>query len=333
VIGISRWPNAPTPQRTDQTRRPNSGRLDEDLDNFRAALDYVLEHRMCVERALQVTGQLWWFWQTRGYGREGPAHLRRLLALESGNVASAERASALNGAAWLAFNEQTRSSLRTAQMLHAQALSIRRGLTGEWRAVIESLGGLARAVRDQGDYARADQLLREALDLAEVHGDTWQVARSLNGLGVLAQKCGNLAEAQHLFERSLEVSREMADDTGVATQLANLASLALAQDDLDRADDLARRALTLRRDRGVRYGRSQALETIAHVATRRGDPMRAARLFGAAESAREATGLQGDLPPTFLRAAQRRAVANTLAQLGPAAFAAHHRRPYSRAFA
>ena len=54
---------------------------------------------------------------------------------------------------------------------------------------------------EQGDYAAADALMRESLDIARQLGDKQGVAVSLNALAVLARDRGDVALAHSLFRR------------------------------------------------------------------------------------------------------------------------------------
>src|SRR5204863_6950019 len=54
-------------------------RLEEEHDNFRAALEHLLSRR-AVEEGLRLGASLMWFWWLRGYLSEGRERLQALLA-------------------------------------------------------------------------------------------------------------------------------------------------------------------------------------------------------------------------------------------------------------
>jgi hypothetical protein len=70
----------------------------------------------------------------------------------------------------------------------------------------------------------------------------------------------------------------------------SLAHLALEQGDLDQAAALYRECLTAFAELENRQAIAGSLEGLAGVLAAQGDPPQAARLFGAAEALREATG-------------------------------------------
>jgi non-specific serine/threonine protein kinase len=136
-----------------------------------------------------------------------------------------------------------------------------------------------KVLRHQGELAAARALLEECLPLFRAAGDTWQVAEALTELGSLAQERGD------------------------AEQVATLAS----------------ESLRLTREWGLRWYLPESLGLLAGVASVRGDPARAARLFGAEEALREATGQA--LQPSE-RVVRDRHLATAHAGLGEAAFTA-----------
>ena len=76
-------------------------RLDQDQDNFRAALQWFLE-RCASELGLCLAAALYRFWLLRGFLNEGSDWLGRLLALPGAAAPTSGRAKALNAAAGLA---------------------------------------------------------------------------------------------------------------------------------------------------------------------------------------------------------------------------------------
>src|SRR5205085_5930671 len=91
---------------------------------------------------------------------------------------------------------------------------------------------------EQGDYASADVLIRENLDIARQLRDKQGVAISLNALAVHARDQGDVAVANSLFEESLVLWRELGDQKAVARSLSNLANVVKLQGDHPRARSL-----------------------------------------------------------------------------------------------
>src|SRR5205823_4927258 len=83
-------------------------RLEQELDNLRAALHWSLESAseeemaQREETALRLAGALVRFWTVRSSHLEGSAWLERALAMK-GPASAPTRVKALSGAAWFAF--------------------------------------------------------------------------------------------------------------------------------------------------------------------------------------------------------------------------------------
>src|SRR4051794_39619559 len=75
---------------------------------------------------------------------------------------------------------------------------------------IAALTGLGNAHRTAGRYRTAEQLLREALVLAEGAGDgeSAQLAQILNALAVVFKYAGRFEEAEGLLRRALAIAEE-----------------------------------------------------------------------------------------------------------------------------
>ncbi len=149
---------------------------------------------------------------------------------------------------------------------------------GEWeRAESHLLAALAAATDEQqglraraqadlgltlfhaGDPARAAELARDALALAEAASDRRAEAQAHNMLGVLARTEGEADAALEHLERSLVLARELDDAPAEAAALNNLALLRRDADDLPAALELTESALALCSRYGDRH-REAALE-------------------------------------------------------------------------
>jgi len=106
----------------------------------------------------------------------------------------------------------------------------------------------ATCLKNQGDYARAEPLMRRALAIsAQRLGGHPNVVRYLNGLAVLLHDTNRLEEAESLYRHALAIDEESwgADDPTVACGLNNLAILLQETHRMDEAEPLYRRALSI----------------------------------------------------------------------------------------
>ena len=132
---------------------------------------------------------------------------------------------------------------------------------------------------DQRDYASADALVRESLDIARQLRDTQAVAVSLNALAALAGDQGDIAVAHSLFEESMVLWRELGDQRAVSRSLSNLANVAKLQGDYPRAQSLYAECLSIFRGLGDRTGVAWSMNHQGDVARDQGDSAAARTLY------------------------------------------------------
>ncbi len=112
-----------------------------------------------------------------------------------------------------------------------------------------SLSKLGSLYRSMGDYATAERLLRQAVDidkqvLGESHPDT---GSCLNGLGLLYVSMGEYAKAEAIDRQVLAIREKSFGEKSseTATSLNNLASLYQSLGDLPKAEPLYQQALAI----------------------------------------------------------------------------------------
>ncbi len=292
-------------------------RLDQELDNLRAALHWALDHGE-PEAALRLGTALYAFWGGRGNVDEGRRWLDLALAQAEGGLESvippATRAAALEAAGSLHFacgnGEQAREYVR-------RALSLFHELSDE-QAVPGFLTWSAFFAREAADLHEARRLEEAFLAGARKLGDTHLIAAALNELGhlaletgdyVLAAECGeeqfrvgqgagDLADmlegsrlrasgvrdagdfvlANRLFAEGLELARQSGNRWHIGWHLHAWGELALLEGD---AAALARQeeSLALFRASGDRVGIAYALLNLGYAAQQAGDVARMAAAF------------------------------------------------------
>ena len=131
----------------------------------------------------------------------------------------------------------------------------------------------------QRDYASADALVGESLDITRQLHDKQGVAVSLNALAVVAKGRGDVAGAHSLFEESLAVWKELGDLKAVARSLSNLANVVTLQGDYARALSLYGECLSIFRGLGDRTGVAWSLNHQGDVARDQGDTLAARTLY------------------------------------------------------
>jgi non-specific serine/threonine protein kinase len=268
-------------------------RLDQDLDNLRAALAWTrarVTHPPDEQPAtrqhevlcgLRLAWAMWWFWLVRGHLAEGREHLRAMLdaASASGWLPSAEQARALQAAGRLA---QVQGDFAEARALleASLVLQLSTGAQIERADVLHDLGLIAHA---EGDLARADALQREVLELARGRNDPMRVYRSLYHLGEVAAALGEHLRAELLFEEALSGARVAGDMRSIAIAAADLGGVLRSSGQSERAASLYTESVRLLSELGDRRRLASSLLGLAKVALDYGEVDHSARLGGLAE--------------------------------------------------
>ncbi|MDQ2902218.1 MAG: tetratricopeptide repeat protein [Chloroflexota bacterium] len=292
------------------------GRLEQEHDNMRAAMQWSLEQTGSErEIALRLGAALRSFWYTRGYFSEGLDFLERAL-VQSGEVAAPVRAVALYSAARLnevRGNHDRAETLITgclvlyrtigdragiAYALHLQAdiawgrgdLALARAQAEESLVLFRQLdnrGAIAGILlhlggvdADQGEYVRALDLLEESLAMNRELGEKDSIAESLLSLArveYLSQ--GDRTRARMFLEESFATVRKLGDKETMAYCLCLSGLLALDRGDASSARALIEQSMTLFKEMRQRHGTALALSSLAKVSAAQGDNATARTLY------------------------------------------------------
>jgi predicted ATPase/DNA-binding CsgD family transcriptional regulator len=302
-----------------------SNRLEREHDNMRAALSWSIEHDE-VELALRLGGALRWFWNIEGYYGEGRNWLEA--TLDKGERASAQaRAKALEGVGWLADKQgdldraeaaaeegfELSAEAKLSELVAAEFQNVLGDVTrqrGDYEraarlieeslalyqeardqaGIAWSLGNLANVEGDRGDHERAKQLYEAGIARSRQLGGSYPLSEYLISPGYTLLLEGDLEKTTALNEEAADLLRQRGRRGGLQYALDNLGWAALLQGKFDKAKALHNDSLILCKELGDKAVTSESLEGLACTAGAKGDTERAARLFGAAEALREATG-------------------------------------------
>jgi predicted ATPase/class 3 adenylate cyclase len=231
-------------------------RLEQEYENLRAVLSWLLERaemrtssegeKKWAEQAMRLCGALYWFWNIRGYYREGRSFLERALAVREG-VAASIQIKVLYAASVLAINQD---DFERVEILCRESLALSRELgdAPDEAAALFLLGFVAMA---RCRYAEARVQLEEAEALFQELDNSWNSARSLAYLAQVFAAQGEYGRACALAEQSLKISRALGNKGRIAVALCQLAHVRfLAQDDFAEAQELAEQSLALFRELG-----------------------------------------------------------------------------------
>lgn len=288
-------------------------RLEEEHDNFRAALEWTLEQNE-AEIGLRLAGALGDFWDLRGYVSEGRRWLEAVLAKSDG-VPTTVRAKGLLETAvlvWLqadyvlsasllktslALYEKLGDKKGAAQALHTsgivscfqgdftegqvffeKSLVLRKEL-GDKQGIASTLSNLGNIAGSQGDFARATLLKEEALEVLRVIGDSRRITQMLIGLGSLALDQGDYTRAGPLYEQALIPARELGDKQSIAIALANQGLVASSQGEYERAIPMLEESLALAKELDDKHISTTTLGALGEIAHDQGNDAKARSLY------------------------------------------------------
>jgi len=222
---------------------------------------------------------------TEQSGAEGAEWLARLAVEHDNFRAALEWLTETGDAAWglrlgaaLFRFWETREYLAEGRARLGKLLKIA-GAAAPTKARTRALFAAGVLAVEQGDYASADALIRESLDIARQLGDKQCTAVSLNALAVNARGRGDVLVARSLFEESLVLWRELGDQKAVARSLSNLANIVKLQGDNARARSLYAECLAIFRGLGDRTGVAWSMNYQGDVARDQGDSAAARTLY------------------------------------------------------
>jgi predicted ATPase/class 3 adenylate cyclase len=259
-------------------------RCDLEHANIRAALRWAID-RGDAGAAQTAAGALWRFWQQRGHLAEGRRWLQEVLAMPSGQGATAARAKALAGAGGIAWWTDRGAS----RPLYEEALAIEREL-GDPARLAEALYNQAFVAAAEPDWESAARLLDESLALFRRVGDEDGVARVLTMQVVPDATAGAWDRVVTRLEEVAGIWRRRGDRLALAF---GLIWLAFAYGRAGRRGDAratALEALGLFREADNPTGIALAFLDLAFLLTWEGRHADAIRMAGVSESVRERAG-------------------------------------------
>ena len=259
--------------------------LEQEHENVRAALDY-LQTTGETELALRIAGAVVEFWDQRGHHREAIRRLSQLL--ETYKDGTPVRAKALNAASMVsAHSDQRPAAIRFAE----EALAIQRA-TGDTAGAAVSMWSLGYYQLEEGNPAKAVELLVEAIGVFRGAGDDTSLAWATRTLAYTYFSQGDLARARPLYEDVLLKARASGDAGLQSLTLGALASVALQEARPAEAVSTAIESLTVIDDSVGWLTNVSVLCHTANVLAGVGSGSAAAELLAYADAQYEQTGVR-----------------------------------------
>jgi len=283
-------------------------RLDQELDNFRAALAWAQEEDPGL--GLHLAADLVGYWFTRGVVREGRDWLDRFLAACAADTPY--RLKAMNGAGLLA---SVQGAIDDARRLLEQSIQLAEAVkdlpslaTGlSYLGRLESVGYIGSGVQTREHLEKAISLYREL-------GDRLGEGFSLGYLGYYEYyAAGDIVHGAELLQRSVDLLVEMGDRMMALRPMLGLGLIALEKAEVAEARRRWREALAFSGELRDTWTIGLYLECFAALAAHESQAERTMTLIGAAEMVRSRFAVA---PPPPLKAKLEQWVAPVRNELG-----------------
>ncbi|MFF2109425.1 ATP-binding protein [Rhodococcus koreensis] len=267
-------------------------RLDAELPNIRAALQFCLTGPTEAGAGLRMAAALYPYWRVRGRLREGMRWLAQLLAVQGG-TADVERIKALYVLSVLSgLNGDPDASALYAERGAAMAAQLGDRLGGALMA--DAAGWHALFT---GESAAACEYFESSLPVFREDGNPLYLMWSLLGLALACDAAGDRARSEECQREILAVTESRGESVYRGWSLWGAAMGAWRRGEGSRAKDLVTRGLQLARLVDDRISAMGCLELLSWIAVADGAPRRAARLMGATEALARTVGRQSTIFP------------------------------------
>ena len=254
--------------------------------NFRAALAWAIEsHKTQV--GFRMFSAIYRVTEIRGSLAVAREDVAKLFELPADSVPPADKARFLIAAGRIAWAADRYEECR---VYYEKARSLFTGLDDQnGIALLEMLTGFLD--RGDGKTDEAEAHFQKGLEISRQTGNNpYSLAGCLSGLGSIALDRGEIAAARQLKEESLAIYERLGDHWVIGLILWGLCDVCIAQGDFERAKSAATEWAAITRNLGNGWMLPHILVSEARLAVATGQGLRAARIFGAAEVAREFFG-------------------------------------------
>ena len=257
-------------------------RVEDDLENYRRALEWLIERDRSVEAA-HIASSLWFFWAIRGHAIEGLEWYQRILGLPSLSPADESRLLVGAGPMWYTKAELDRA--RTTVTLGFE-LATHAGDMYTAAVAVSLLGHIELGLENV-DAAR-DRFAR-GLEGFRALAIPWGLGNALTGAAWVAITDNELDLTERLLDEAVVVLRE-AGPWFFGPVLCLRAIVAVRRGQTKQAIALVGESLTKLHPLNDNFAFVYALVPLAAAAAFTGDDEWAARIVGVREAITERTG-------------------------------------------
>jgi predicted ATPase len=275
--------HAAEPHLRDREARHWDAVLEEELGNFRAAVNWLLARRdtpTAVSLIWAISIHLW----TSDHLQEA----RRWLEAAHDDEDRLDERNRARLHFLLGATAYEQGGYDEARDFMPQALEGFRA-TGDRREQASSLTMLGATHPHYGEDDAAAACLNEAIDILRSIDEPWSLAFALNTLTALVARDDLNAASVHAAE-ALDIAQRIDNEPLAAQALMQLGYLSLLRGDVAGARPILERSLMICRELRFREGMANCLDALAAVALREGNAERGAVALGGSDALRESVG-------------------------------------------
>jgi non-specific serine/threonine protein kinase len=268
-------------------------RLDAELDNFRAALDWCVS-KQYTESALQMLGALGWAWDMRGYYNEMRSWFEKIRVLGECAHYPGVYARLLNHLGRFAATFDHRPEAESI-LEESHAIWLQLGSLGE-RGLADVLCFLGmNASFHEGNFDKAEPFFRQSLELSQKCDNQSITAACLRFLGDVEHERGNIAATLDLYERSLALAQQIGDLLIISIAAGQLGGLLVELGRYEKARVLIDQQLKVNEQLQFRLGLADAWIGLGDLYRHEGDHDQSRQCFEKSMSVSRDLGLQGHI--------------------------------------
>jgi predicted ATPase/DNA-binding XRE family transcriptional regulator len=256
-------------------------RVRDDLENYRATLDWLIERERAVEAA-DIVWNLLFFWLIRARGTEALQWCARVRQLPQ--VPAAAEAKMLVAGSVMSY---TQGQVPQAREWLTRALALGCEVAPDVMAMAEILFG--HVEQAGGNQEAACERFERSMDQFHALGSAWGIGNALMGLASVALAAGDIITARGLLDKATSSLRS-AGPWFLNLPLYIRANLAVQLRDADTAIEYVRESLLCSRALHDKFAFIYALAPLAAAAALKGDDVWAASLLGTRDAVTEQTG-------------------------------------------
>jgi non-specific serine/threonine protein kinase len=227
-------------------------RLDGEMDNLRAAIDYGLRLEQ-FEGVSQLIRCLFMSWESRGNYREGRDYMEQALSLPTARGVA--RGELLGIVGFFTFRQ---GDVQAARRYIEESQALSREFDNKY-LLMDALVGLGSLALEEGNHSEAGRYFSDVLTVAkEIQLIGWQ-GGAMNNLGLALLEESEYAEAHRLMLAAEAIDRESGNLWSLTGPLLALAAHALVLEDYPAAHRYLAETLSISAGLGLQLFKSITL--------------------------------------------------------------------------